>query len=247
LTARFYADLGERASWLARLAKDLRENKLLLTKSEQALAAAAQLGPMVEIELPGLDGFVAPLPFFDGEEPGKEGCRAVIRMQSSPSCQGCESIEVDTLDRVTCRDHLPPADAERTSTGALREIYSAMKLFNTRTEMMAMGFSDARKGLGQIRAFIPGQSRAGYLNEIIRAGREAGMHTVFVMGTAPSGKDLRQITVALSEPKKKGKSKGKTKLVEVRCKDDETMSKCARRMAEARGGGAALIYRLDDG
>lgn len=236
LARRFYEDVAGRADQLSRFETDRRDRAYLEVKAREARAAAEQIAGMVQTRVEGGDGFIAPLPTAEGEEPSKVGVEIMVR-------EG--RISIDNLDRATFPGDAVPADIERTANGAVREIYAAQKNYNIRAETLGMVDKKLKAGRGLVRAFIPGKSPALYLNEIARGAKEAEMKTIFLMVHDPNDGKLRQIPLALSKtpPPKKGKKKA-PQPVQVRCHDADTMQLCVTRAIE-HAAGAPLYFHVD--
>ncbi len=231
LAGRFYADLGERARTQARFERQRKLRIYLEQKSKVALATAAQIAPTIEIKVPGMDGYVSPLPRAKGSPPTKHGVTAFVHGQK---------ITLGALDRVTFENHRPPPNAPRTPGGALRELVAAQKQFNIHAQMFARVDREKAKGKGVLRVFIGAAWPAVYLNELARAAKEAKMRRLFLMTLQPDGTALAEIELHLKAKKKR---KGRTATVPVRCKDNDSMQACASKIAEEAATAERLEYR----
>lgn len=234
LARRFYADVGERARTHARFERERRMRTYLEAKAEQASATAAQIAPTIEIKIPGMEGYVAPLAVADGDEPDTHGATAFVHGQR---------ITIEHLDRVTFEDHRPPPNAPRTPQGALRELVAAQKQFNTHSEMFARIDKEKARGRRVLRVFVGAAWPAVYLNELVRAAQEAKMRTMFLMTLSPGEPRLRQIEISLQTPTTK---KGKRAPEPVMCKDPVLMQRCVESIAEVRTTSKRLYYKLPD-
>ncbi|MCB9655605.1 MAG: hypothetical protein H6729_15895 [Deltaproteobacteria bacterium] len=250
---QLYADLGDRAQDLARFEVDRNTRRFLETKAKEAQQAAKMIAADLEVSVPGLDGFFEPLPVANGVEPTLTGVMVVVRRGA---------VSVDGLDRFRFEHEQVPPKAERTSTGALREIYSAFKQFNMAAEMLGRYEPSQARKVGHLRAVLPAAAPARYLNELVRAGTEAKMHTLHLMVMSSAGK-LNELDVALVERGGKKKGTGRTHVrrrpgsraptadparsgpKSLHCDDVELMSSCAARIARAKASGDAFVFRAD--
>jgi hypothetical protein len=238
LARRLYADLGARADKLGRFERDRRDRLALTEGAKMALGAAEQIAGLLEIRIDSIDAYVAPLPVAAGEPPIDVGAVALA--------QG-EKLAVEGLDRLTLVDDRPKPDAERTPGGALRELFASLKQFDIGAQMFGRIDKKKKAGVGQVRVFFPASKPALLLNELARAAKEAGSHTMYVMVFAPGTGKLGQIRLALDAKARRGKPrKGKkaTELVRARCRDDETMQPCVDRLVELAATGP-LRYDVD--
>lgn len=234
---RFYADVADRAGTLSRFETDRRDQQYLDTKAQEARAAADQIGGMLQTRVEAAGGFVAPLPIAPGEPSTKVGVEALVNDGK---------ISLDNLDRATFPGDRPPAEIPRTAGGAVRELVAAQKNYNLRSDTIGMVDKNLKAGKGQLRAYIPAQAPALYLNELVRAAKEASMHVVYVMVHDPKDGSLKQLPLALEAPKKprKKKKKAKAEPVRVRCNDADPMQTCVTRMVE-HAAGAPLLFFVD--
>ena len=235
----FWSDVNKRASLLARFERDRRETRYLEEKAAQGKKFADTLAPMIQIKVEGIDGAMAPLPVCPTADPATTfGARALIRSGGK--------IVVEDMERMTWADDAPPAKLERTSLGSIRELYAALKQFDLSSQMMARVDPHTKKSVGQLRIFVPSASPSIYLNELARAGREARLHTLYVMCVGKGDGALQQLTLSLdrgSVKAKPGKGKPKTKAepVGVRCADADPVQLCVDRMVEARSAGSPVF------
>ncbi|MCC7386117.1 MAG: hypothetical protein IT384_30010 [Deltaproteobacteria bacterium] len=236
LARRFYDDVAGRADTLARFEVDRKDRLYLEQKGREARAASDQIAGLLKTKLEG-GGFIAPLPTAPGEPPGKVGVQALVRDGR---------VTLKDLDRATFVGDRPPPDIERTPTGAIREFVAAQKQFNLEAQTLGMVNRDLKKGSGQLRAFIPGAAPAIYLNELVRAAKEASMHTLYLMVNDPQDGKQRELRFALApakNPRPRGK-KAAPEAVKVRCRDEEPMQACVDRAREVAQG-APMIMLVD--
>jgi hypothetical protein len=230
LMRMFYADASARCALLARF-ETTREDRIFLERmAGEAKAAAAQIASTLELTVEGLEGFVEPLPVATGVAPEGRGAMAMVHHQK---------ITIENIDRVTFAGHQPPEDAARTGRGALREVFSAQKQYNVSAQLLGQYESQWRKNRGHLRVVIPAAYPALYLNEIVRGGLEAEMHTLHLMTMSKRG-ELRELKVALQWGMK---PKGKKDLV-VSCANDVSMQDCAAKLVHAQTAGNA-VYALE--
>jgi hypothetical protein len=239
LYRQFYEDLAARCDQMSRLARDRKERQFFEQMTQQSKNAANLLAAQLEIVIDGLEGFYAPLPVADGEDPVTFGGQVSVRGGV---------ITIDGMDRMRFQDDRPKESAVRTTKGALKELYAAVKQYNISQSMIANYENTYRKNKGQLRVIVPAASPAIYLNEIARAGIEAEMATIHLMTISKKGA-LNEIPLAITRPKVKHEKKKATKraepdLAEASCADTLPMQKCIERIAEAHAKGS-VFFRLD--
>ena len=231
LTARFYTDVSDRARVLARFERDRRDRRLLEAGAVNAGKVARQLAAMIEVKVPGLQAFIAPLPVAPGKKVTKNGTRAWVH--------GPGRITIEPLDRATFPGDEPPADIPRTGGGSVRSLFGALSQIDKMNQIAAPYDAAKRRDAGVIRLYLSASRPALYLNELARAAREVKMHTIYVMTTGPRSGALRQIEVAVA---RKRKRRGKKKpWIKVICKNDERMQRCVDRLAGRQGDGRLLL------
>jgi hypothetical protein len=227
---QLYEDVAERAKVLARFEIDRRERQYLEESARQAAAAASELRGALQIVVEGLDGAFEPLPVVDGDEPRPLGAMAMVKDQA---------IVIENLERLRFVDGRPPESAARTPTGALRELFAAMAQYNQHAQLLGTYDAVAKKGHGHLRAVLPAASSALLLNELVRAGLQAKMHTVHLMTMSPGG-ILREVTFSLVKASGKAKAGAAAEAV-VSCDDGLTMQLCAERIAHRRGARVRFV------
>ncbi len=221
LLRRFYADAAARCRTLGRFSRNRRDRVFFDGMAQQAAIAAEQLARTLELQVEGLDGFSAPLPVVDGDEPYPHVCQAVVTADGG--------INIDAVQRVRFVDHRPPAAEERTGRGALRKLHSAFLFFERSASSLARYDRAWAKKRGHVRAVVPAQFPARYLNEIAKAAREAKIRRLHVMVMTSRG-ELRELGVDLMKSKRK---KQRRRSRDVTCDDDVSMTRCAERIAYA--------------
>ena len=231
LMRMFYQDVSARCALLARF-ETAREDRVFLERmAGEAKQAAAQIASTLELTVEGLEGFVEPLPIVaEGLAHEKRGASAMVHHQK---------ITIENIDRITFAGHQPPDDAPRTGRGSLREVFSAQKQYNVSAQLLGQYESKWRKNRGHVRVVIPSGYPAIYLNEIVRGGLEAEMHTLHLMTMSKRG-ELRELRL---EVKWGLKPKGKKERV-VTCANDITMQECVSRIVHAQTQGRA-VYALE--
>ncbi len=234
LMRHFYKDLAVRSQELARFETDRKDRSFFERVSKEAAAAADALGRTLRISVEGLEGLVQPLPVYGGDEPKAVG--AFLEVKGG-------AVFVERVERVKFKNDRPPKGAPRTGKGALREVYSALKQYNMSAKMFAQFDRKRRKHVGHVRAVVPAAMPALYLNEIVRAAKQAKTHTVHVMTLSKEG-ELRELPFRVLKPKRRRKAKKKQEWVQLGCKDEQPMSLCVRRLAHARAQGHVL-YKLE--
>jgi hypothetical protein len=243
LWRQLYEDLSQRSDSLARIARDRKERAYFEQMAQQAKAAANALAGTLEITIEGLEGFFPPIPIADGEEPVTIGGQASVRGGV---------VNIEGIDRARFPNDQIPEKAVRTTRGAIKELFSAMKQYNVSASMIGQYEGAWRKNKGHLRAIIPAAAPALYLNELARAGIEAEMTTIHLMTMSKKGA-LRELPLQIQKAKpdkKKGKRPTKkaepeAEMTEVSCADTLPMQRCAERITEARAGGAPLKYKLE--
>lgn len=226
LTRQFYADASERFARLAKFELSTADRRYLTRMADETGRYAAVIGQSLELIVEGLNGAVERLPAVGGDRPLRWG--AVVRVHSGGT------ITVEKMDRIRFDGHRPPPDRARTSSGALRELFSAQRQYNVSAEMLGRYDRSWKRNKGHVQVILPAAYPAIYLNEIARAGKEAGMHTVHLMTMSKRG-DLRQLLIRL----KPSVARRKTRLerVDVRCADEERAEFCAQRIRRATSRG----------
>lgn len=230
LTRRFYLDASVRFAHLAKFELSGRDRRYLEKMAGETKRYAAIIAQSLELILEGLEGVVEPLPAVDGEPPERRG--AMVRIH------GGGKITIEGLDRVKFEDHQPPSERARTGKGALRELFSAQRQYNVSAEMLGRYDRAWKRNRGHVQVVLPAAYPALYLNEVVRGGKQAGMHTLHVMTMSKRG-ELRELRIRLS-PKKAWKKK-KLEPTVVRCADEETAELCAKRIRHATVRGAAYF------
>ena len=223
LTRMFYADASARFGHLARFELSHADRQYLQHMSQQTAQYAAVIGQQLQMIIEGLDGTVELLPPVGGEPPTRLG--AMVRIHSGGT------ITIEGLDRVMFKDHRAPEDRARTGSGALREVYSAQRQYNVSAEMLGPYERKWRKNHGHVQVILPSVYPARYLNEVVRGAKEAGMHTLHLLTMTPRG-ELRELRASLEKASDKAKKKAKDQ-IEVRCDDDDSAERCARRIRYA--------------
>lgn len=224
LARQYYEDLAARSAALARFEKNRKIRDWLSARSVEAEGAAQTLAGELEIELPGLEGFVGlPPEVTGGRAPGVIGARAEV--------VGAKLV-IERLPRATFRGALPEADAPRTAGGALREVRAALKQFDTTASMLGRYDSKWRKRRGRVHFIAPASAPAGFLRELARAGRSAGVKTISVVVLNLQGQ-IRVLPLGL-----KGKAK---RSVPVECPPELSMQDCAKNIARASRSGRPVL------
>jgi hypothetical protein len=231
LMRMFYLDMSDRCAVLARFETN-RDDRIFFEKmAGESKQAANQIAGTLQLTIEGLEGFGEPLPVVPkGSDPKMRGATATVHQQK---------INIENIDRVTFSGHQPPESAARTGRGSLREVFAAMKQYNVSASMLGQYETSWRKNKGHFRAVIPASYPAVYLNEIVRGGLEAEMHTLHLMVMTKRG-ELRELEL----PLKWGlKPKGKKDVV-ANCADELSMQECVARLVHAQTNGNA-VYGLE--
>ncbi|MFO0725748.1 MAG: hypothetical protein U1E65_18325 [Myxococcota bacterium] len=232
----FYADLSVRAATLSRVEIDRNDRLFLESKGGQAKAVADYVAGQLMTKVEGAEGFMSPMPVGAGEPTTKFGCDAIVRN---------DKIEVNQLERIKFIENNPKPDAPRTGTGALRELVASMKDWNIKAETIGKIDPVILKGDKILRIFAPAAYPSTYLNELMRAAKEASMKQILVMVTDKADGKLREIPLVTEAPASKPqKGKKAATFVDVKCKDGESIQVCVDRMVEARKDGA-LVFRVE--
>ncbi|MCA9553362.1 MAG: hypothetical protein KC933_25215 [Myxococcales bacterium] len=236
LTRRLYLDLSERCDLVSRFSNTRDDRRYFESMAQQTKAVAQQLGEGLVLVVEGLDVETEALPAVGGSAPTEQGVVAWVHNGGV--------VTIQKLDRVRFVDHRPPPEHARTTTGALREVYGAQKQFNTFAQTMGKYDSATRGQFGHVQVILPAAYPAIYLNEIVRGGVEAGMHTLHLKTMTPRG-ELRELVLGIGDAKvvkKKGRGKKKAAVkpeVLVGCEDAVPMGDCARKLQHALEAGAA--------
>jgi hypothetical protein len=246
VTRQLYADLAKRCDVLARFSLDKQEGRFFEGCARDAKAAADAVAKTIEIGVEGAPGFMAPLAYCDGaDEPEIYGAQATVKSTGA--------ITIENIDRVHFVNDQPPESATRTANGALKEVFSSFKQYNVSAQMIGHYEGVWRKNKGNVRAWIPGEAPAIYLNEMVLAASEAEMHTLRLMCMTKKA-ELRELKIPLIAPKpvkaaKKKPKKGAALESEkqtafVKCPSDVSMQKCVDHLVKARSNGP-VVYRLE--
>lgn len=216
---RLYSDVAARARQLARFERDRQRRQFLMQLEAGAQQAVAQIAPTLQFQVDGFDGFFEPLPRSTGEPPSRLGVKVMVH--------GGGSIRVEQLDRVHFQNHRPPADVRR-SGGAIHELMAAQKQYNISARLLGRYEPSWNENKGHVQLAVPQNYPSIYLNETIRAARNAGMHTLHLLVTGPRGK-LREISGKLT---KSGPG------LPIHCEDELIMQACVQRVRHASLQGA---------
>ncbi len=238
LTHQFYRDLSGRCRLISRFERDRGRRRYFEDMAKQTAAVAKQLKGQLVFVVNGLDDSSEPLPAIGGVEPSELGVKAQVH--------GGGKVTVQRLDRITFENHQAPDGHPRTASGALRELYSSQKQYNTFAKTIGKYDRKQLENFGHMQLQLPVAYPAIYLNELTRAALEAGMHTIHLMTVTPRG-ELREVPLAIKTPKKKRRrrrrKKKSKKLVTVRCADDLSMTMCAKKIKQAASEGR-IFYKL---
>jgi len=238
LTGRFYADSGKRADQLSRLEAVRADRQFLEGYAQQAKAASEQIKAAIQVK--AAKGEMSPVPTAPGDLPESFGCEVYVKG---------EKIEVNRLARIEFANGMPPAITPRTGKGALRELYASMKEYNVNAKMMGLIDPASKQGFEKVRFFLPAIHPARYLNELMRAAKEASMKVAFLMVMDPMTSKMREIPLLLAAPTPKTKAKKGAKApspVKVKCADEMTLQGCATYLSEQRGPDSApLIFEYE--
>jgi hypothetical protein len=234
----FYRDVADRASIIARFERDRNERHYFEQRAKEAAALAEEAAKEVQLSLEGMSGYMAPLPTVEEcDELDKYGVDITVR-------NGVVSIE--NMDRAKFVNDAPAPEAQRTSRGALRELYAAQMNYNKSQAMLGMYEAQNARNKGNARLTLPAASPAIYLNEIVLGGLEADMHTIrlMVLKKGSSLCELRvPLTVSKKPPKKpkKGAPPVRTEATEVRCPNSVTVQKCVDRIVLEKKSGPVIF------
>lgn len=231
LGRRFYLDLSERAGVLARFTRDRRERQWLEARGAEAARAAETLGAELRVKLPGVKGLVELPPRVGGVEPTRRGAKAEL--------VGGRLI-IERLPRADFRGGRVPEDAPRTRGGALREVYAALKQFDTTAQMLGRYDRGWREKRGHVQAILPAAAPAAALNELARGGLEAKMRHLHLVTLDEAGA-VREVPLRLRVSTKEKKT-SKEPIRKLSCEDVERMQACARKLRHAQTQGVVL-YR----
>lgn len=227
LMRQLYADIAGRAKALARFERDRKTRQWLEERQREAESAVAILGRELEVEIEGLEGVVALPPRVGGDPPTFRGAKAEV-------AGGRLIVERLPRARLTPSGRVEDG-APRTRSGSVRELYSALRQYDTTAAMLGRYDPDWRKKRGHIQAILPASAPASLLNELVRAALEAKMRVVHLVTLDGKGQP-RELPLYLRPHRRKTS-------VEVGCADGEPLSDCARTLAHAHLRGRVL-YRL---
>ncbi|MEL6187443.1 MAG: hypothetical protein AAFU79_22720 [Myxococcota bacterium] len=223
LARQFYADVAHRAAALARFEKNRKIRAWLEARAAEGRQAAGTLAAELQVEAPGLEGFLGlPPEVSGGVAPGVAGARAEV---VGPK------LVIERLPRATFRGAEAEPGAPRTRGGALREVRAALKQFDTTASMLGRYDPSWRKRRGRVHFVAPASAPAAYLRELVVAARDVGFKTVSVVVLDPRGQ-VRVLPLAMR--RKKGS-------VPVSCPPELPMQDCAERISRARSRGRAVL------
>ncbi len=224
LVRRLYLDVAHRAKGLARFRTDRQERAWLDGRAQAAAEAAEAIGGELQIGLEGVEGFVELPPRVGGAPPTRIGAKAEL---------AAGRLIIERLPRADFSSGAAPADAPRTRGGALREVYAALKQYDTTAKMLGRYDASWRKMQGHVQALLPGAAPALVLNELARAAAEAKVGTIHLVTLDRDG-EVRELPI-LIHPKRARRA---ARSVEVGCPDGQRIDQCARRLAHAHASGA---------
>lgn len=224
LMRQLYADIETRGTALARFERDRHLRRWLEQRSTEAGAAKAVLARELEVQVEGLEGTVALPPRVGGDAPSYRGAKAEVTG---------DKLIVERLPRATLVGGRIAPETPRTQRGSVRELYSALKQFDTTASMLGRYDSDWAKKRGHVQAILPAAGQASVLNELVRAALEAKMKVVHLITLDRDGQP-REIALQLRMPKSKRR---RVALASVDCRDDMDMDTCAKRIAHAHSSG----------
>lgn len=236
LMRQFYADAADRSAALARFERHRPTRKYFEDMAQQSRSAADFLGKQIQLVVEGFEDAIGALPMLGGDEPSKRGALVLVKG---------DKIAIENLDRTTFVNDQPKDAEPRTARGAVKELYSAQKQYNIQSKMFGSYDRKWRDNGGHVQVAIPGAKPAIYLNEVVKAGVPAGMHTLHLMTMTKSGQ-LREIAIAIDKAglKKARKRKRKAKVTKVRCDDQMPMDACAQRIKHAMAQGCSALFEV---
>ena len=97
------------------------------------------------------------------------------------------AISVRSMERVRFVSHHPPLTTKRTSRGAIRSLVSPIKQANLAAKMFGQYDKIRKRGYGHLQVAMAKDHPAVYLNEIVRAAKESGVHTIHVLALDQAG------------------------------------------------------------
>jgi hypothetical protein len=222
LMRRFYLDVAARADRLARLEQDRHRRRWLEARGAEAQAAADTLGRELRVELDGIEGAVALPPRVGGDPPTRRGAKAEL--------VGGRLV-IERLPRADFRSG--PPEGPRTRGGALREVYSALRQYDTTARMLGRYDASWRKKRGHVQVILPAVAPALVLDEIARAAREANARVLHLVTLDGDG-EVRELPLHLRGAGEEAKR--------VTCDREAQMDACAERLAHAHAQGR-VVYR----
>jgi len=232
LVQRLYSDLSQRSKALARFERRKKDKVFFEEKSKQFASYAQTIAGLIRVKVKGLDAEIEPLPV------AKASNKKVSGVQVSVTG---ENISIEQFKRVSFKNHKAPEDGNRTARGSLMSLFNSFRQKQVYAKLMARSKGRRDKSLGKTRLYLPASKPAIYYNEILRAAKEAKLHSAFLMVFMPKSGKVGHITIKLNKPSsKQGK---KRKYESARCPDGELMQACVDRLSEMKTKGAYLIYK----
>ena len=222
-----YLDAAKAAQVWARRARRREDREGFAARAQELLAAAKALGLRLELASPRMKEVLGLPPSVSGglKPLSHRGARVEVVLGE---------LIVEKLTRAKFVYDRPPTDALRTARGALKEVYSALKQYDASAMMLGEYDPVWQKNRGHMLLILPSDVPSIYLNEIARAGREAGVRLVHLLALGPKGK-LGELRFRLRRPR------GRKSVRTVECPDEQPMSECARKLARAQGR-SLVIY-----
>ena len=221
LANRMYADLAARCENLARTQSRKRDRAWFQENAQAFKAYAATIAGMLRLKVPGVEAEIEPLAHARGLTARVVGIEVTVLG---------DGIAIEQNRRISFPENRPPPDANRSARGSLMSLLNSLKQHQIFGKLMAKSKRRKNPKLGKTRLFVPQSKPALYLNELLRAAKEAKYKTAYVMTFMPKSRKLAHIPVMLRKPNKKDRKR--FELRKVQCRDDEVMQSCAEYLAD---------------
>ncbi|MEE2900781.1 MAG: hypothetical protein VYC39_00545 [Myxococcota bacterium] len=221
LANRLYADFSTRCKNLARNQQRKRDRAWFAENAKAFDGYARTIAGMLRLKVPGVEAEIEPLALARGLTSRVVGIEVTVLG---------DGISIEQNRRISFPENQPPPDANRSARGSLMSLLNSLKQHQIFGKLMAKSKRKKNPNLGKVRLFVPQKKPALYLNELLRAAKEAKYKIAYVMTFMPKTRKLAHIPVMLRKPTRKERKRFKIK--KAQCRDEETMQSCAEYLAD---------------
>lgn len=231
LIYRFYSDLAQRSKTLSRFERRKKDRQYFEQQANTYEGYAQTISDLIRIKVKGLDAEIEMLPKAKG---------STKKVHGIPVTVIGENISIDQFKRVTFSGHQPAEDANRTAKGSLMSLFNSFRQKQVFAKLMARSGRRKDKSIGKTQLYLPANKPAVYYNEILRAAKEAKLHTAYLMVFKEKSGELAHLKIRLKRPRSK---KARRKVEAARCLDKERVQACVDRLSDLSKKGAILLYQ----